>query len=88
MPNNLFKILDRLPIEPPAPQRPIYIPPDQIAFNLLLLYNSPFNGIELHILNAQFVASLRKYKALRTPIYRYAERITRLCETQNAIIAL
>ena len=80
MPNNPFRVLDRLPIEPPAPQRPNYILLNQIALDLLLLYSFPPNNTELHISNTHFVASLRKYKALCTPIYRYAERITRLYE--------
>ena len=88
VPSNPSKVLDRLPTEPPAPQRPTHTPPDQVALNLSLLRSSPPDGTELQISNAQFVASLRKHQALRTPVYRYAERMTRMCETQNATIAL
>ena len=49
-----------------------------MAFDFSLLYNSPLNNIKLQVSNAQFMTSLQKYEALRTPIYYYTERMTRI----------
>lgn len=88
MPFNPSRVLDLLPSQPAPPQRPSYTPPDQTPLDLSLLTSSPPDGTELHQSNARLIASLRKHEALQTPEHRYIARMTRICEIQNATIAL
>ena len=88
IPFNPSKVLKNLPSQPPLPQRPIYTPTDQSVLDLTLLKSSPPDGTELHESNIQFTALLRQHSDVLSPVKRYAERMTRMCETQNATIAI
>ena len=61
MPLNPGKILDLLPIKPPSAKRFIYIPPKQMALNIILLKSSFPKGTELHQFNAKFASKLRYF---------------------------
>jgi len=88
MPSDPMKVLQRLSIQPPTPARPTHTPPEQITLDTTLLQSSPPEGTELHQSNVIFNKALRGFTELRSPIHRYAERMTRLVEMQNATIAI
>ncbi|KAF1968699.1 hypothetical protein BU23DRAFT_479398, partial [Bimuria novae-zelandiae CBS 107.79] len=50
--------------------------------------SSPPELVELLKLNKRFIELLRKDPAVLSLVKRYVERITRLCEIQNTIIAI
>jgi hypothetical protein len=88
VPSNPIKILERLPREAPPSERPIFTPPDQIVLDTALLKSSPPEGTELRQSNVVFTQALHGSSGIATPVHRYAERMTRLIETQNATIAI
>ena len=88
VPSDPVKVLQRLSIQPPAPERRIHTPPEQITLDTTLLQSSPPEGTELHQSNTIFTQALRGSSGVISPIQRYAERMTRLVETQNATIAI
>jgi hypothetical protein len=53
-----------------------------------LLTSSPPEPVELQHSNRKFTQSLRTNVAVVSPVKRYAERMTKLCESQNATIAI
>jgi hypothetical protein len=87
---------------PPLPQRvlrdlpkasppPTYYPPipcETTNLDLSLLKSSPPQPVELSKSNKRFTETLRECSDVVSPVKRYAERMTRLCETQNATIAI
>jgi hypothetical protein len=56
--------------------------------NLSLLFSSPPEPTELLRSNKRFIETLRECPDIVSPVKRYTERMTRLCETQNATIAI
>ena len=88
MPSNPGKMLDRLPTKPPPAKHFKYTPPEPMALNYTLLESSPPKDTKLHQSNAKFAPELRYIDNMPMQIKRYAERITVICETQNATIVL
>lgn len=83
-----MRVLRSLPRESPLPT-PIHATPQQgTNLDLSLLQSSPPELVELSRSNKRFVESLREDPAVVSPVKRYAERMTRLCERQNATIAI
>jgi hypothetical protein len=83
-----MRVLNGLPKESPPPA---YIAPTPVTTTNLdhsLLQSSPPEAIELSRSNKRFTETLRECPAVVSPVKRYAERMTRLCESQNATIAL
>jgi hypothetical protein len=56
--------------------------------DLSLLKSSPPEVVELTRSNKRFTESLRECRAVVSPVRRYVERMTQMCETQNATIAI
>jgi hypothetical protein len=56
--------------------------------DLSLLKSSPPEPTELSKSNKRFSESLRECPEVVSPVRRYAERMVRMCETQNATIAV
>lgn len=56
--------------------------------DLSLLLSSPPEAVELSKFNKRFSESLRECPDIISPVRRYAERMVRMCETQNATIAI
>ena len=81
-------MFNRLPIKPSSAKCPKYTPPDQIDLYDALLKNLFPEGTELHQSNVKFTSALRYINNILLSVRRYAERITAICETQNAIIIL
>jgi hypothetical protein len=83
-----MRVLNGLPKESPPPA---YIAPTPVTTTNLdysLLQSSPPEAVELSRSNKRFTETLRECPAVVSPVKRYAERMTRLCESQNATIAL
>ena len=83
-----MRVLRSLPQKPPpaTPQPPIACATTNL--DLSILKSSPPEAVELSRSNKRFTESLRECPAVVSPVRRYAERMTRLCESQNAIIAI
>ena len=81
-------MLNRLPIKPSFAKRFRYISPDQIGLYDTLLKSSPPEDTELYQSNVKFTSALRYINDMSLPVKRYAECITAIYETQNAIIIL
>ena len=88
VPSDPTKVLNRLPTKPLPAKRPRHTPPDQMGLHDALLKSSPPEDTELHQSNVKFTSALRYINDMPLPVRRYAERITAICETQNATIAL
>jgi hypothetical protein len=83
-----MRVLRDLPKTSPPPA---YNAPQQATttnLDLSLLQSSPPEPVELLRSNKRFTESLRECPAVVSPVKRYAERMTRLCESQNATIAI
>lgn len=63
-------------------------PHQTTTLDLSLLKSSPPEAIEMIRSNKRFTESLRECPVIVSPVKRYAERMTRMCETQNATIAI
>ena len=88
VPSDPMKVLERLAREPSSSTRPPRTPPDQNTLDTTLLQSSLPEGVELRQSNAAFRTALRGSNDIISPVYRYAERMTRLCEIQNSTIAI
>jgi hypothetical protein len=53
-----------------------------------LLLSSPPEAVELSSSNKRFSESLRECPDFVSPVRRYADRMIRMCETQNATMAI
>jgi hypothetical protein len=84
-PMRVLQHLQRAPLSPPP--QPI-TPHETTNLDLSLLKSSPPEVVELIKSNKRFTESLRECPAVVSPVRRYAERMTRMCETQNATIAI
>jgi len=83
-----IQVLRALPEDSPIPPPQPATPCATTTLDLSLLQSSPPEPIELLKSNKKFIESLRECPDVVLPVKRYAERITRLCETQNATIAI
>jgi hypothetical protein len=83
-----MRVLRSIPkvIPPTTPQA--ILPGETTNLDLSLLKSSPPEAVELSRLNKRFTQSLREHPDVVSPVKRYAERMTCLCETQNATIAI
>jgi hypothetical protein len=84
----LIRVLRSLPKTSPIPVPTPITPGTTTNLDLSLLKSSPPESVELSRSNKRFTESLRECPAVVSPVRRYAERMTRLCETQNATIAI
>jgi hypothetical protein len=73
-------------LPPTTPQ--LRTPCDTTNLDLSLLKSSPPEPVELSRANKRFSESLRECPEVVSPVRRYADRIVRMCETQNATIAI
>ncbi len=83
-----MRVLNGLSKDSPPPA---YTAPTPSAITNLdhsLLQSSPPEAVELSQSNKRFTETLRECLDVVSPVKRYAERMTRLCESQNATIAL
>jgi hypothetical protein len=83
-----MRVLQSLPPKPIEQTPQPHTPATTTNLDLSLLKSSPPEPIELSKSNKRFTESLREHPAVVSPVKRYAERMTRLCETQNATIAI
>jgi hypothetical protein len=83
-----MRVLRGLPKDSPIPAPQPITPCATTTLDLSLLQSSPPEAIELSRSNKRFTESLHECPAVVSPVKRYAERMTRLCETQNATIAI
>lgn len=78
------RVLSKLPVplqlQPTTPQQPT--PASNL--DLLVLRSSPPDGTELRAANSAFNLALSSYEPPATPTRRYATRVTKLLERQNA----
>ena len=85
VPTRVLRSLRQSAVEPaPRPRTAC----ETTNLDLSLLKSSPPEAVELTKSNKRFTESLHECPAVVSPIRRYAERMTRLCETQNATIAI
>ena len=87
-PRNSWRVLKDLPSEATTIQTLPHTPPEQEGLDLSLLKSSPPEPIELLQSNQQFTEALRRYTDVISPVKRYGERMTRMCKTQNATLAI
>jgi hypothetical protein len=71
-----------------APTPQASTPCETTTLDLSLLKSSPPDGTELSQSNKKFIESLRECPEVVSPVRRYADRMARMCETQNATIAI
>lgn len=83
-----MRVLRELPKNSPIPTPQPITPGMTTNLDLSLLKSSPPESVELSRSNKRFTESLYECPAVVSPVRRYAERMTRLCETQNATIAI
>lgn len=83
-----MRVLERIPQNPSDPALRIHHASDTTNLDLSLLQSSPPEPIELSRSNKRFTETLRECPDVVSPVKRYAERMTRLCESQNATIAI
>jgi hypothetical protein len=83
-----MRVLRNLPPESPKPIAPAATPHTTTNLDLSLLLSSPPEAIELSRSNKRFSESLRECPDVVSPVRRYADRMVRMCETQNATIHL
>ena len=83
-----MRVLKDLPREATLTASQPRTPPETIDLDYSLLHSSPPELVELSQSNKKFIESLSGSNAVVAPVHRYAERITRLCESQNATIAM
>jgi DDE superfamily endonuclease/Tc5 transposase DNA-binding domain len=87
-PLNPRRVLKDLPSEADSVPIHPYTPPERAGLDLSLLKSSPPEPVELSQSNKRFTETLRECNDVVSPVKRYAERMTRLCESQNATIAI
>jgi hypothetical protein len=83
-----MRVLRSLPKDSPIPAPQSITPGATTTLDHSLLQSSPPEPVELSKSNKRFTESLRECPAVISPVRRYAERMTRLCETQNTTIAI
>lgn len=83
-----MRVLERIPQPTPEPATRIYRAGDTTNLDLSLLRSSPPELVELSRSNKRFTETLRECNDVVSPVRRYAERMTRLYESQNATIAI
>jgi hypothetical protein len=83
-----MRVLSSLSKNSPPPAYIAPIPITTTNLDLSLLQSSPPEVTELSRSNKRFTETLRECPDVVSPVRRYAERMTRLCESQNATIAL
>ncbi len=83
-----MRILNNIPRElpPVTPQASTQVTTTNL--DLSLLKSSPPEAVELSRSNKRFTESLRECPTVVSPVRRYAERMTRMCESQNVTIAI
>jgi hypothetical protein len=83
-----MRVLKNLPSEPttPAPHTSTACATTNLDQSLLL--SSPPEATEQQRSNKRFTESLREYPVVVLLVKHYAERMARLCKTQNATIAI
>jgi hypothetical protein len=79
-----MRVLRSIPKEPLLPALQLATPHETTNLDLSLLKSSPPEVVELTRSNKRFTESLRECRAVVSPVKRYAERMTQMCETQNA----
>ena len=82
------RVLRDLPTNSPLPTYHPAISHETTRLDLSLLESSPPEPVELSKSNKRFTETLRECPDVVSPVKRYAERMIRLCETQNATIAI
>ena len=87
-PSNRRRVLENLPSASTPPDIPPRTPSENTTLDLSLLKSSPPEATELSKLNKRFTETSRKCGDVVSPVKRYAKRITRMYETQNATIAI
>jgi hypothetical protein len=83
-----MRVLRGIPQPSPEPAIRISHAGDTTNLDLSLLKSSPPEPVELNRANKRFIETLRECPDVVSPVKRYAERMTRLCESQNATIAI
>ena len=83
-----MRILKDLPRETSLVATKPRTPPENPALDLSLLHSSPPEPVELLKSNKRFNEALRENPQVVSPIRRYTERMTTLCESQNTTIAV
>lgn len=82
-----MRVLRELPRDSPVPAPQPIAPYATTTLDYSLLQSSPSEPVGLSRSNKWFTYSLREHSDVVSPVERYAERITCLCETQNEKIA-
>ena len=85
---NRRRILKNLPSTSSTANELPRTPPETTSLDLSLLKSSPPEPVELSKSNKRFTETLRECNDVVSPVKRYAERMTRMCESQNATIAI
>lgn len=83
-----MRVLRNLPREATLIASKPRTPPETSDLDLSLLKSSPPEPVELLTANKKFTETLRDNPAVLSPVKRYADRMTRLCESQNSTIAI
>ena len=87
-PLNRRRILKNLPSSSITANKLPRTPPETTSLDLSLLKSSPPEPVKLFKLNKRFTETLRECNDIVSPVKRYAERMTRMCESQNVTIAI
>jgi hypothetical protein len=83
-----MRVLRYLPKLSPPPTTQVATPNTTTNLDLSLLLSSPPEAVELSRSNKRFSESLHECPAVVSPVRRYADRMVRMCKTQNATIAI
>ena len=83
-----MRVLRNLPHEATLTASKPRTPLETSDLDLSLLKSSPPEPVELLTANKKFTETLRGNPAVLSPVKRYADRMTRLCESQNTTIAI
>lgn len=82
------RVLANLPLQPTEPPRTPQNSTNITTLDLLILRSSPPDGTELRHANSVFNSSMATCDSPASPTRRYAKRMTRLVESQNAELSI
>lgn len=83
-----MRVLNGLPKESPPPAYIAPTPYETTNLDHAVFKSSPPEAIELSRSNKRFTKTLSECPDFVSPVKRYAERMTRLCESRNDTIVL